>query len=138
MGRWRVMGDGLRRGQEGQPFRAGVGSQAGHTGACKRQRAGESLQGQVWATGQSRVSKEAASPTLAGAGLGSWVRPGGVRGLWTQIVLLPPRGETWGLSDVTRGADCMALVPSEPGAPVCQPHPPPSPPPQAGACLPLT
>ena len=65
------MGDGLRRGQEGQPVGAGAGSWAGHPGACKHQGAGESLQGRSWPAGQSQVSRKAADPTLAGAGLGS-------------------------------------------------------------------
>ena len=65
------MGDGLRRGQEGQPVGAGAGSRAGHPGACKCQGAGESLQRRVWAAGHSWVSRKAADPTLAGAGLGS-------------------------------------------------------------------
>ena len=76
---------------------------------------------------------------------GERVRHGGVRGLWTQRVFLPPRRETWGLSDVTRGADSSALVPSERGGcvshsphPCATPTPRPSPPPQAGACLPLS
>ena len=52
------MGDGLRRGQEGQPVGAGAGSWAGHPGACKHQGAGESLQGRSWPAGQSQVSRK--------------------------------------------------------------------------------
>lgn len=143
-GRWGGMGGRLRRGQEGQPVGAGGGSRAGRTGACQRQGAGESLQGWVWVTCQSRASKKAADPTLAGAGPGSRVRPGGVRGLWTQMVFLPSWREAWGLSDVTRGAASSPLVPSEQGVcksplgPCVTSIPPPSPPPPAGACLPLT
>lgn len=49
-----VMGDGLRRGQEGQPFgRRGEPGRA-HWG-LQAPKGWESLQGQAWATGQSRV-----------------------------------------------------------------------------------
>ena len=60
------------------------------------------------------------------------------------MVFLPPWREAWGLSDVTRGAASSPLVPSEQGVcksppgPCVTPIPPRSPPPPAGACLPLT
>lgn len=81
----------------------------------------ESCRGRSGATGQSRVSRRPAprwQVQVWGAGCG--LEGLGVCGLRQFSFLHVKRP---GASRSVTRADCMALVPSEPGAPVCHPHP---------------